>query len=179
MLITFANETMMLNTIIFKIKCWQVDTHSNQHSFFVRICRYIYKRATRLLLMLLLRAKGMMNILVIGSGGREHALAWQCAKDDNVANVYIAPGNAGTALEPKCQNIVLASNDSNAGEHDAVITFCQNNDIDMVIVGPEAPLVTGIIDACRDAGIKIREKGENLYADHYYRFGRRWYAPSH
>ena len=96
----------------------------------------------------------MMNILVVGSGGREHALAWQCAKDDNVKNVYIAPGNAGTALEPKCQNVMLESTDADAGEHSAVIAFCQNNDIDMVIVGPEAPLVTGIVDACREAGIK-------------------------
>ncbi len=96
----------------------------------------------------------MMNILVIGSGGREHALAWQCAKDDNVQRVYVAPGNAGSALEPKCQNVVLESTNNDASEHSAVIEFCQNNAIDMVIVGPEAPLVTGIIDACRDAGIK-------------------------
>ena len=96
----------------------------------------------------------MMNILVIGSGGREHALAWQCAKDENVKNIYVAPGNAGTALEPKCQNVVLESTDDNADEHSTVIAFCQNNAIDIVIVGPEAPLVTGIIDACRDAGIK-------------------------
>ena len=95
-----------------------------------------------------------MNILVIGSGGREHALAWQCAKDDKVNNVYVAPGNAGTALEPKCQNVVLVSTDENASEHSAIIDFCQNNAIDMVIVGPEAPLVTGIVDACRDAGFK-------------------------
>ncbi len=94
----------------------------------------------------------MMNILVIGSGGREHALAWQCAKDQNVENIYVAPGNAGTALEPKCQNVVLAATDAN--DHSAVIEFCQNNAIDMVIVGPEAPLVTGIVDACREAGIK-------------------------
>lgn len=95
----------------------------------------------------------MMNILVIGSGGREHALAWQCAKDDNVDTVYVAPGNAGCALEPKCQNVTLrtANNDS---DHSPVIEFCQNNAIDIVIVGPEAPLVTGIIDACRNAGIK-------------------------
>ena len=95
----------------------------------------------------------MMNILVIGSGGREHALAWQCAKDDNVQNVYVAPGNAGTAFEPKCQNVILEPA-VGAGEHSAVIAFCQSNAIDMVIVGPEAPLVTGIIDACRDAGIQ-------------------------
>ncbi len=98
----------------------------------------------------------MMNILIIGAGGREHALAWQCAKDDKVQRVYVTPGNAGTALEPKCENIILetAASDSIAGEHSAVIEFCQNNAIDMVIVGPEAPLVTGVVDACRAAGIK-------------------------
>jgi phosphoribosylamine--glycine ligase len=109
---------------------------------------------TNSLLTLMLRAKRMMNILVIGSGGREHALAWQCAKDDNVQHVYVVPGNAGTALEPKCQNVVLEPARSEADEHSAVIEFCQNNAIDMVIVGPEAPLVTGIVDACRAAGIK-------------------------
>ena len=96
----------------------------------------------------------MMNILVLGAGGREHALAWQCAKDNKVQQVYVAPGNAGTALEPKCQNVVLKNSNEAAGEHSAVIDFCQNNNIDMVIVGPEAPLVTGIVDACRNAGIK-------------------------
>ncbi|MGP9689089.1 phosphoribosylamine--glycine ligase [Psychrobacter sp. AOP22-C1-C5] len=95
-----------------------------------------------------------MNILVIGSGGREHALAWQCAKDENVKNIYVAPGNAGTALESKCQNVDLVSTDGDTNEHSAVIKFCQNNAIDMVIVGPEAPLVTGIIDACREANIQ-------------------------
>lgn len=95
-----------------------------------------------------------MNILVIGSGGREHALAWQCAKDENVKNIYVAPGNAGTALESKCQNVDLVSTDGDTNEHSAVINFCQNNAIDMVIVGPEAPLVTGIIDACREANIQ-------------------------
>ena len=95
----------------------------------------------------------MMNILVIGAGGREHALAWQCAKDNNVQHVYITPGNAGTALEPKCQNVILEA-EVGASEHSAVIDFCKNNAIDMVIVGPEAPLVTGIVDACRDAGIQ-------------------------
>jgi phosphoribosylamine--glycine ligase len=95
----------------------------------------------------------MMNILVIGAGGREHALAWQCAKDSKVQQVYVAPGNAGTALEPKCQNVILVAANGQ-DEHSAVIAFCQNNAIDMVIVGPEASLVSGIIDACRAAGIK-------------------------
>ena len=95
----------------------------------------------------------MKNILVIGSGGREHALAWQCAKDEEVQHVYITPGNAGTALEPKCQNVILNSTD-NDSDHSSVISFCQDNAIDMVIVGPEAPLVNGIIDACRTAAIQ-------------------------
>ena len=95
----------------------------------------------------------MMNILVLGAGGREHALAWQCAKDEKVQQVYVAPGNAGTALESKCQNVILEVV-MGADEHSAVIDFCQDNNIDMVIVGPEAPLVTGIVDACRAAGIK-------------------------
>ncbi len=94
----------------------------------------------------------MMNILIIGAGGREHALAWQCAKDNNVQQVFVAPGNAGTALEPKCQNIIL-KDEEDAIEHSAVIKFCKDNAIDMVIVGPEAPLVAGIIDSCRAAGI--------------------------
>ncbi len=94
----------------------------------------------------------MVNILVIGSGGREHALAWQCAKDNKVQNVYVAPGNAGTAFEHKCQNVTLKTATS-ATDHSPVIEFCKDNAIDMVIVGPEAPLVTGIVDACRDAGI--------------------------
>lgn len=89
-----------------------------------------------------------MNILIIGSGGREHALAWQCAKDDKVSTIYMAPGNAGTALENKCENIALDTDN-----HQAVIEFCQNNAVDMIIVGPEAPLVAGLVDDCRDAGI--------------------------
>lgn len=96
-----------------------------------------------------------MNILIIGSGGREHALAWQCAKDDKVQQVYVTPGNAGTALEPKCQNVILQNNTQDkTNKYDAVINFCKNKAIDIVIVGPEAPLVDGIVDACRDAGIK-------------------------
>lgn len=91
-----------------------------------------------------------MNLLVIGNGGREHALAWQCAKDEKVNTVYVAGGNAGTATEKKCKNIDLTTTD-----HDAIINFCQENNIDMVIVGPEAPLVAGVVDDCRKAGIKI------------------------
>ena len=90
-----------------------------------------------------------MNILVIGTGGREHALAWQCAKDSKVEKVFVANGNAGTALEHKLKNI-----DLNVKDHQAVIEFCQNNDIAFVLVGPEAPLVTGMVDDLTKANIK-------------------------
>ncbi|MDO5770282.1 MAG: phosphoribosylamine--glycine ligase [Psychrobacter sp.] len=91
-----------------------------------------------------------MNILIIGSGGREHALAWQCAKDKRIETIFVAPGNVGCALEDKCETINLDSSN-----HSAVIEFCQSRDIAMVIVGPEAPLVAGLVDDCRNAGIAI------------------------
>lgn len=91
-----------------------------------------------------------MNILVLGTGGREHALAWACAKDTKVATVYVARGNAGTHLEDKLVNV-----DLDVTNHTAVIEFCQNNDIAFVIVGPEAPLVAGIVDDLRAANIAI------------------------
>ncbi|ANB91574.1 phosphoribosylamine--glycine ligase [Moraxella ovis] len=90
-----------------------------------------------------------MNILVLGTGGREHALAWACAKDTKVDTVYVATGNAGTAIEPKLQNI-----DLDVVNHDAVIKFCQNNNVEFVLVGPEAPLVEGVVDDLRRANIK-------------------------
>ena len=90
-----------------------------------------------------------MNILVLGTGGREHALAWACAKDTKVDTVYVATGNAGTAIEPKLQNI-----DLDVANHDAVIKFCQDNNVEFVLVGPEAPLVAGVVDDLRRANIK-------------------------
>ncbi|AKG07687.1 phosphoribosylamine--glycine ligase [Moraxella bovoculi] len=90
-----------------------------------------------------------MNILVLGTGGREHALAWACAKDTKVDTVYVAAGNAGTAIEPKLQNI-----DLDVVNHDAVIKFCQDNNVEFVLVGPEAPLVEGVVDDLRRANIK-------------------------
>ncbi|WP_296403511.1 phosphoribosylamine--glycine ligase [Psychrobacter sp.] len=89
-----------------------------------------------------------MNILIIGSGGREHALAWQCAKDEDVETVYVANGNAGTKLEPKCENIDLDTTD-----HKAVILFCNQQKVELIVVGPEAPLVAGLVDDCREANI--------------------------
>ncbi|MDO4450736.1 MAG: phosphoribosylamine--glycine ligase [Moraxella sp.] len=91
-----------------------------------------------------------MNILVLGSGGREHALAWKIAQDDKVKTVFVAPGNAGTATENKCQNVAL-----NILDNLAIVAFAKENAVDFVVVGPEAPLVNGVVDACRAENIKI------------------------
>jgi len=90
-----------------------------------------------------------MNVLIIGSGGREHALAWKVAQAESVASVYVAPGNAGSAAEAKVQNIDIKVEDI-----EALITFAQDKAIDLTIVGPEAPLVIGVVDAFQKAGLK-------------------------
>jgi phosphoribosylamine--glycine ligase len=90
-----------------------------------------------------------MNILILGSGGREHALAWKCAQDARVAKVFVAPGNAGTATEAKCENVALDILDNAA-----LVAFAQAN-VQLTIVGPEAPLVNGVVDAFRAAGLPI------------------------
>jgi len=82
-----------------------------------------------------------MKILIIGSGGREHALAWQAAQSERVTQVFVAPGNAGTAQESKIDNVPIKADDIKA-----LVKFAQNNTIDLTIVGPEAPLVAGIVD---------------------------------
>ena len=82
-----------------------------------------------------------MQVLVIGSGGREHALAWKLAQSPDVSTVYVAPGNAGTALEPSIENINIAIDDFNA-----LSNFAQQHAIDLTVVGPEGPLVDGIVD---------------------------------
>ena len=91
-----------------------------------------------------------MNVLVVGGGGREHALAWKAAQSPNVEKVFVAPGNAGTALEPKLENIDIGAEDVAA-----LKTFAQDNNIDLTIVGPEAPLVIGIVDDFQAAGLKV------------------------
>ena len=88
-----------------------------------------------------------MNILLLGSGGREHALAWKIAASPLANRLYCAPGNAGIAREAECVALDLA-------DHAAVIAFCQAKAIDFVVVGPEAPLVAGIVDDLAEAGIK-------------------------
>ena len=82
-----------------------------------------------------------MKILVIGSGGREHAIVWKLAQSDLCEKVFVAPGNAGTADEPKTENI-----DLNAEDLESLLAFAKNKEIDLTIVGPEAPLVLGLID---------------------------------
>ncbi|MBB3324971.1 phosphoribosylamine--glycine ligase [Atlantibacter sp. RC6] len=91
-----------------------------------------------------------MKVLVIGNGGREHALAWKAAQSPRVSTVFVAPGNAGTALEPALQNVAI-----NATDIAGLLSFAQNEKIDLTIVGPEAPLVVGVVDAFRAAGLKI------------------------
>ncbi|MCG3464131.1 phosphoribosylamine--glycine ligase [Xenorhabdus bovienii] len=91
-----------------------------------------------------------MNILIIGSGGREHALAWKAAQSPLADKVYVAPGNAGTALETNLENIDIAATDI-AG----LLAFAQNHNIGLTIVGPETPLVIGIVDAFQQAGLTI------------------------
>ena len=89
-----------------------------------------------------------MKILVIGSGGREHALAWRLAQGAKVQKVYVAPGNAGTALEDGVVNIAITAIPD-------LIEFVKREDIYMTVVGPEAPLAAGIVDAFRAAGLRI------------------------
>ena len=91
-----------------------------------------------------------MKILVIGSGGREHALAWKCSTDEFVERVYVAPGNAGTFLEQKIENISL-----NINNNEDVSNFCISNNIELVIVGPEDPLVNGLVDFLESKNIKV------------------------
>ena len=82
-----------------------------------------------------------MQVLVIGSGGREHALAWKLSLSPDVTTVFVAPGNAGTATEANLQNVAISPDD-----HDGLATFAQENNIALTIVGPEAPLVDGIVN---------------------------------
>lgn len=90
-----------------------------------------------------------MKVLIIGGGGREHALAWKIAQSKRVAEVFVAPGNAGTALEPRVRNLQVGAEDV-----PALVDFARSTGIDLTIVGPEAPLVAGVVDAFRDAGLR-------------------------
>lgn len=82
-----------------------------------------------------------MNVLIIGSGGREHALAWKAAQNSQVETVFVAPGNAGTALEPKLENVAI-----DVLNFEALAAFAESNNVGLTIVGPEVPLVAGVVD---------------------------------
>jgi phosphoribosylamine--glycine ligase len=89
-----------------------------------------------------------MNVLLIGSGGREHALAWAILASPLLGKLYCAPGNAGIAEIAECVAL-------DAADHAAVVRFCQERRIDLVVVGPEAPLVAGLADDLAAAKIKV------------------------
>lgn len=91
-----------------------------------------------------------MNVLMIGGGGREHALAWKLAQSSDVEQVFVAPGNAGTATEPKLTNVAIEATDL-----DALVAFAQREQVALTVVGPEAPLVEGVVDRFQAAGLTI------------------------
>lgn len=95
-----------------------------------------------------LKGAYMAKVLIIGSGGREHALAWGISQSPQVEKVLISPGNAGTATTNKCENVALS-------DHDATVAFCKKEAIDLVVIGPEAPLIAGLSDALREAGVLV------------------------
>lgn len=89
-----------------------------------------------------------MKLLLIGSGGREHAIAWKLAQNEKVEKIYVAPGNGGTALENKCENIAIT-------DIDELVSFAKEKDIYLTVVGPEEPLIKGIVDKFKEASLKI------------------------
>lgn len=91
-----------------------------------------------------------MNVLMIGGGGREHALAWKLAQSSDVEQVFVAPGNAGTATEPKLTNVAIEATDL-----DALVAFAQREQVALTVVGPEAPLVEGVVDRFQATGLTI------------------------
>jgi len=111
-----------------------------------------------------------MKVLVIGSGGREHALAWKLAQSPRIDEVLVAPGNAGTATELKCRNVDVAANDI-----DGLLALVDNEGVAVTVVGPEGPLVAGVVDRFRAAGKRIfgpsaqaaQLEGSKAYAKHF------------
>ena len=91
-----------------------------------------------------------LTVLVVGGGGREHALAWKLAQSERVARVLVAPGNAGTAREPRVENVSVRAEDI-----EGLLTFAHEHSVDLTVVGPEAPLVAGIADRFTDEGLRI------------------------
>lgn len=95
-----------------------------------------------------------MKLLLIGSGGREHALAWKMAQNPKVEKIYVAPGNGGTAIQEKCENIDIT-------DIDQLVQFAKQNVIDITIVGPEEPLTKGIVNTFKEEGLKIFGPAKN------------------
>lgn len=95
-----------------------------------------------------------MKILLVGSGGREHAIAWKLAKSPKVEKIFVAPGNGGTALENKCENVNITKNDE-------LLKFAKDNKVELTVIGPEAPLTEGIVDLFQEAGLKIFGPAKN------------------
>ena len=93
---------------------------------------------------------GPRTILVVGGGGREHALAWKLAQSERVARVLVAPGNAGTAREPGVENVAVGAEDI-----DALVALARERAVDLTVVGPEAPLVAGIADRFEAEGLRL------------------------
>ena len=91
-----------------------------------------------------------MKVLIVGSGGREHAMAWKCAQAARVTEVLVAPGNPGTAEEPKVRNVEIAADDLVG-----LVRLAQAEEVDLTLIGPEAPLVAGIVDAFKQRGLKV------------------------
>ncbi|MEG2108958.1 MAG: phosphoribosylamine--glycine ligase, partial [Clostridium sp.] len=89
-----------------------------------------------------------MRILLIGSGGREHAIAWKLSKSDKVSKIYVAPGNGGTAIEKNCENV-------NITDIEEILSFAKSRNVDLTIVGPEEPLIKGIVNRFKEEGLKI------------------------
>lgn len=90
-----------------------------------------------------------MKVMVVGSGGREHALAWKISQSNQVDTVYVAPGNAGTALEPELENVAIRVDDIQG-----LVDFARQNAVELTVIGPEAPLVIGVVDAFEQAGLR-------------------------
>ena len=102
-----------------------------------------------------------MKVLVVGSGGREHALAWKFAQSEKVEKVFVAPGNGGTAIEAKCENVPLTvKNTHSAKGQDELKEFALREKIDLTVIGPELPLAEGIADTFRGAGLAVIGPGK-------------------
>lgn len=92
------------------------------------------------------------RVLLVGGGGREHAIAWKLAQSNHVGQIFVAPGNAGITLQPKAPRNIPSS-EVNQNNNESVVKYCAENKIDFVIIGPEAPLANGLADALRDSKI--------------------------